>query len=232
MVSEVSSGASGVLESIDTERGAFVKQGQVVAHLRSGVERAVVNLSRARAEFTAEVKAKQLSHQLALRNFERVSGLYAKKMIAEQEEDKTKTMAQIAEFEWRMAQEQQRLAALELKRAEEILALRVLTSPVNGVVVDTLKAPGEYVEEQPVVKIARIDPLYVEVLAPLSYYGKVAVGAMAAITLEQPVGGHYDAKVIVVDPLIDAPSGTFGIRLKLPNAEHRIPAGLNCKVTF
>jgi multidrug efflux pump subunit AcrA (membrane-fusion protein) len=38
--------------------------------------------------------------------------------------------------------------------------------------------------------------------------------------------------VIVVDPVVDAASGTFGVRLELPNPEHAIPAGLKCRVRF
>jgi membrane fusion protein, multidrug efflux system len=34
----------------------------------------------------------------------------------------------------------------------------------------------------------------------------------------------------VVDKLIDAASGTFGVRLQLPNPNHKIPAGIKCSV--
>jgi hypothetical protein len=32
--------------------------------------------------------------------------------------------------------------------------------------------------------------------------------------------------------LIDSRSGTFGIRLLLPNPNNKIPAGLRCKIEF
>ena len=34
----------------------------------------------------------------------------------------------------------------------------------------------------------------------------------------------------VVDRVADAASSTFGVRLEIPNPDHRIPAGLKCKV--
>jgi hypothetical protein len=40
------------------------------------------------------------------------------------------------------------------------------------------------------------------------------------------------AEVIVVDKVIDAASGTFGIRLELDNKNHRVPGGLKCTVRF
>jgi multidrug efflux pump subunit AcrA (membrane-fusion protein) len=39
-------------------------------------------------------------------------------------------------------------------------------------------------------------------------------------------------RVAVVDRVVDAASSTFRVRLELPNPQHRIPAGLKCKVTF
>jgi hypothetical protein len=31
---------------------------------------------------------------------------------------------------------------------------------------------------------------------------------------------------------VDAASGTFGVRLELPNRSKNLPAGVRCKVTF
>jgi hypothetical protein len=35
-----------------------------------------------------------------------------------------------------------------------------------------------------------------------------------------------------VDRVLDAASGTFGVRLALPNPQQRLPAGIRCKVQF
>jgi multidrug efflux pump subunit AcrA (membrane-fusion protein) len=36
----------------------------------------------------------------------------------------------------------------------------------------------------------------------------------------------------VIDPVIDAASETFGVRLILPNPNHTIPAGIRCSVEW
>lgn len=46
------------------------------------------------------------------------------------------------------------------------------------------------------------------------------------------MGGRYEASVKVVDRVIDAASGTFGVRLQLPNPGYRVPAGVKCRVRF
>jgi hypothetical protein len=45
-------------------------------------------------------------------------------------------------------------------------------------------------------------------------------------------GGTYIAKVIIVDRVIDAASGTFGVRLEIPNPEYQLPAGPKCRMIF
>ena len=125
------------------------------------------------------------------------------------------------------------MAQLDVVRAEEVLKLRSIKSPIEGVVAERSLLGGEYAYEQaPIMTIAQIDPLNVEVFLPVALYGTINVGTEATVIGEAPVGGRYTAKVEVIDPLIDARSGTFGIRLLVPNPNNKIPAGLRCKVEF
>ena len=48
MVANVGSGVRGIIETVDVDRGDFVKKGQVVATLQSGVEKAPMELARGR----------------------------------------------------------------------------------------------------------------------------------------------------------------------------------------
>jgi multidrug efflux pump subunit AcrA (membrane-fusion protein) len=125
-----------------------------------------------------------------------------------------------------------RLADLELQRTSAEVALRTIKSPVNGVVVERFMHPGEFPKQEKILKIAQIDPLRVEVYAPVSMLGKISVGSSAYVKPEAPVPGEYAAKVTVVDRVVDAASGTFGVRLELPNHELKLPAGLKSTVRF
>ncbi len=44
------------------------------------------------------------------------------------------------------------------------------------------------------------------------------------------MGSTHRVKIVVVDQVIDAASGTFRIRLLLPNPENRVPAGIKCRL--
>jgi len=125
-----------------------------------------------------------------------------------------------------------RLADLELQRTSAEVALRTIRSPVNGVVMERFMHPGEFPKQEKILKIAQIDPLRVEVYAPVSMLGKIAVGQTAWVKPEAPVTGEFAARVTVVDRVVDAASGTLGVRLELPNHNLKLPAGLKCTIRF
>ena len=54
----------------------------------------------------------------------------------------------------------------------------------------------------------------------------------ARVAPEAPLSGSYMAKVKIVDSVVDASSGMFGVRLELPNPDHKLPGGLRCTVSF
>ena len=62
--------------------------------------------------------------------------------------------------------------------------------------------------------------------------GRIGVGSRATVVPEAPVNTPREATVIVVDRIVDAASGTFGVRLEMPNPDNRLPAGLKCKARF
>ena len=107
-----------------------------------------------------------------------------------------------------------------------------MRSPITGVVVERFQSPGEFASAKPILKLAQLDPLRVEVFVPASLLGKIAVGMRAEVMPDAPVHGVYKARVTVVDRVVDAASSTFGVRLELPNRAYRLPAGPKCTVRF
>jgi RND family efflux transporter MFP subunit len=232
LVVEVGSEVPGVLDRVEVDRGDMVEAGQVVATLRSGVEAANLALARARADLASTIKLKQTALEFARRNSQRVKEVYDAKALAFQKWDEVETQRIMAENELAEAMEQKRLYELERQQAAEVLRRKTILSPVSGVVMERHLSRGEYVEDKPIVKIARIEPLKVEVILPVSRIGTVKVGMKAAVIPEEPVGGEYEAIVTIVDKVVDAASGTFGVRLEMPNPDYAIPPGLKCKVRF
>jgi membrane fusion protein, multidrug efflux system len=202
---KIASQVEGILSEILVERGEVVKKDQVIAKLDSKIQKAAMDLAQAKVEFSK-------------RKVQRNEELYQKELVSIHDKDEMETELKVLE--------------LQLRQAEEEMDVRTIHSSVDGVVVERLLSPGERVGNDPIIKIACVDPLYVEVVAPAEKFGSIALGAKAEVALETPRQARYYARVIVVDKVIDAASGTFGVRLLLNNPDYKLPSGLKCKVTF
>ncbi len=232
MTVKVGSGVPGIIETVNVDRGDFVNKGQVIATLQSGVEKATMEAAQARAEMEATIKLKQAQLEFLMRKQQRNEELYKKGAVPFSQMDEAETNRILADSELKDALENRRLAELEFKRTIEVFNRLTIRSPINGVVVERLLSPGEYIETESILKVAQIDPLHVEVILPVTLLPSIRVGEKARVIPEAPVGGQYIAEVKIVDRVIDAASGTFGVRLELPNPNQKLPAGLKCKVIF
>lgn len=232
---DVRTSVEGVIEAVHVQRGELVKKGMLVATLSSGPEKAALDLARSRAGMQGEIKAAQARVELTRKKWERAEELQKKNFVSESARDEAEAEYRLATEQLRAARENRRLAELDVARSKEVLAQRSIKSPVTGVVVDVMLRPGELMssnQKNPIMKIVEVDPLNVELVLPVSQFGRVKVGQVAEVLPEEPVGGKHRALVEIVDPVVDAASGTFGVRLRLPNPGIRIPAGVKCKAHF
>ena len=230
---KLSSAVAGVIREVLVDRGDVVKQGQVLARLEAAVEEANLALAHAKASSDAPIKSAEAKLEFLRRKHERSEELVAKKIVAEATFDENLANARVAEQDVRTAQLNAHIADLEVRQSEAVVELRVLRSSISGIVTDVLLHPGEYRNDQsPILTLAQVDPLRVEVFVPTRFYGQIRNGETAIVEPEAPIGGLYEATVTVVDRVLDAASGTFGVRLRLPNPELQLPAGLKCKIRF
>ena len=227
-VVELGTAVTGVIGDIKVDRGDTVRSGQVVATLRDSVERAQMDVARTRVQIEADIRAAKASLVLAEDRLSRARNLNAKNFISPQALTQSEAEARVAREKLRQAQDVQKVSQRELELAEARVDERVLRSPFDGVVTDRYLAVGERMEDKALMRIAKLDPLRVEVVLPNQLYGRVAAGAEVDVTPDLPGLGTLHAKVDRVDRVIDAASNTFRARLLLPNPDYRIPAGVRC----
>jgi membrane fusion protein (multidrug efflux system) len=200
---KIGSPVPGALSEVNVKRGDLVKKGQVVAVIDSRVQVAAVHLAEMRYEYSK-------------RKLERSKDLSTGNFLSSQETDELETNAEMAKQ--------------ELAERESQVEIRRIRSPLDGVVADRFKGPGEFVQETEIMELAQINPLNVELILPVKYFGDIKLGMVTQVIPQEPVGGVYEAKVMMIDKVIDAASGTFGVRLEIPNPGNKIPAGLRCDV--
>jgi RND family efflux transporter MFP subunit len=230
---KLGSPVASIIANIAVDRGDIVKRGQVIAHIESAVEEAVVANNKARADSTAEIQSKQavLDQKTGILN--RKLGLAQQRVASSQDVENAQADFNVAKQELALALLNHKMAEIELNRSQAALDQRTILSPIDGTVTQRSLGPGEYVhQEATIVSIARIDPLNVETFLPVSSYKLIKVGDVAIVHPNDPFRGDREAKISVVDQVFDAASGTFGVRLELANPNNAVPAGLRCKVTF
>jgi RND family efflux transporter MFP subunit len=229
---EIGSPVRAVIGDVYADRADRVAKGEPLVQLDAKVEQAAVEVAAARASMEGEVRTREADLALDLRRSKRGDELYERSALSLQVREELETEAEIARNQLRQAREERRLASLQLEQARAVLAQRTIESPISGVVMERMMEPGERVDEEPILRIARIDPLRVEVILPAAMFGSVQTGVRATVIAEHHEDEVHVAEVTVVDPVIDAASGTFGARLRLPNPDHAIPAGLHCEILF
>lgn len=230
---DIGSSIRGVAEKVLVRRGDQVEVGDVLIELESGVQIAAVELAKAKSESTAEIDSRSQSLELANSALVRIEELFKAKNVSRQMLDEARSEQAISDSNLRRARENRLIANLELKQASETLALRTIRSSIDGIVVDRFISPGELVtEDKPVLSLARIDPLHVEVILPAGDFGSVEKGDKAIVRPGQPLGGQFEGEVTIVDNIIDAASGTFRVRVELANSGGSLPAGVECEVQF
>jgi RND family efflux transporter MFP subunit len=230
---KLSSAVAGVIREVTVDRGDFVKKGQVVARLEAGVEEANLALAKVKATSDQPIKSALAKLDYLRNKYDRSAALVGRGIVSKNQFDEDMANAKVAEQDISTAELNQKIAALDVDQAEAVVTQRILRSPVDGVVTEILLRPGEYRNDQsPILTVAQIDPLRVEAYVPTTYYRQVENAAVATVEPEYPFGGTYQATVTIVDRVMDAASGTFGVRLELPIPDHRLPAGLKCKIRF
>jgi RND family efflux transporter MFP subunit len=235
-VLEIRSPLEGLVEKVTADRGDLVRKGQELAVIDAAVDRAQAAIFKYRSELEGAVRAGQSKVVLTAKKLERAQDLQSKSFVSVQARDEALNDKQLAEAELLVANENKKLADLEHKHQVEVIRLKSIKSPINGVVVERILNPGELAESgvgrKPILKLAEIDVLYVEVLLPAEAYGQVKIGTPVEVTPEIPPATKHRATVKLVDRVLDAASGTFGVRLELQNAKRELPAGVRCKADF
>lgn len=227
---DVSSPVPGVLAEVNVDRSDVVKKDQIIASLNSEVELAAVELAKAKAELNSEINIGLVNLAFDEEKSYRLESLHDASMASSQDKDDAKRNMALSKEKLRHAKELRRLRQLELRKARAQLNQKIIRSPIDGIVVERFKSVSEHIEDQAIVRIARIHPLHIEAIVPIELFGKIGADMQASVFSDTFAENPQQARVTVVDQMGDAASGTFGIRLELPNPDYQLPAGIKCNV--
>ncbi len=232
MYIDISSPVNGILETVAVNKSDTIVKGQVLAKLVASIEQAKVEIAKQEALMDNLVYAKIVKRAYAIRKAKRIKGLFKENASSAQEQDDAATEVIIAKTDLAQAKLDRTKNTLKLALAQAELKQKTILSPIDGIVVERYLMLGESVQNQPILQIAKINPLLVEAVASAELFGKIKAGMMVEIKPDFPVNSSYKATVSTIDRIIDAASGSFTIRLELPNPDAKLVGGTKCMAIF
>lgn len=135
------------------------------------------------------------------------------------------TKQQVDQMEIQLINAKNALATAErtLRNARENT---VLTSPISGVVTARNYDPGDMTANLPILTIARVQPVKVVINVTESELPAIRKGMPATVTFDTYGDEIFNGTVSTIMPTVDVQSRTFGVEVRLPNADGRILPGM------
>ena len=216
----VSAPVAGMVSSLSVARGDQVKQGQPLMILESP---SFVSLQR---EYLHAVQQEVLVTQQLRRNSELFKGNAVPWRVVETSQTEAR-QASIAVAERRQMLRLSGISDTALSRLTDeaaITAVLSVNAPEAGTVVDIVIAPGQRIEQSaPLLKLARLSTLWVEIAVPAS--GVRAIRPGARVDVE---GYDTPGRVVLVSETADAATQTVLVRAEVPNTGELRPGQTRC----
>ena len=182
---------AGRVQRIAFADGAQVRRGQVLVQLDDTLQ-------------AAELLQAQAQLSIAQANFNRNQELVAQNFVAQRVLDESRAALQVAQAQVTLAQaRQQRMR---------------IAAPFDGTVGLRSINLGQYVQEgQDLVNLEDTSVLTVDFRLPERYQTRIAPGLPVQVQLDALPGRSWEAKVLAVDPLLDANGRSIAVRATMPS---------------
>lgn len=214
----LSAQTSGQITKILVDVRDLVQEGQLIIQLKDTEQKA--RLDQAKANLQSAVAALQQ----AQREFNRVKGVFAKKLVSKSEMDN-------ASANLKRARAQKKAAEAALQQAAEQYAYTQIRAPYTGVVTKRHVELGETVQPgMPLISGVSLDELRVTVDLPQSLMPAVRAQREGQVLI--PGGDWVAATRLTIFPLADPGSNTFQTRMLLPPKLRDLFPGMFVKAAF
>src|SRR5215216_6507714 len=206
-VSLVSAPIAARVEALEVDEDQDVKPGTVLARLNSPA------LIRAQSEFLQAVNQERFLQETLNReqslSSDRTVSLKQLQATRNEHSQATATVAERRQILRDYGMSDEAIGKLLSSRAFD--SKTVVISPIDGVVLDILIAPGQRVEAQaPLIKVARLTPLWLELQVPAQRAARFALGVPVEVS-----GYGVAARVIAVGTTADKATQAVTVRAEV-----------------
>ena len=218
---DLAAGEMGILSDVMVKDGDEVIAGQLLAKMNDDVLTASLEVAESAMAATGELQSAQTQFDLKQVEAQKLSELFKRDHASQKELDRVAGEVKIAQSRIVSVKEDLAVRRLEYARIEAQIKQRQIRSTIDGVVVDVRKDKGEFVSpSDPVVaRVVQLDPLLVVFSVPNGHRNHVKNNQTVSMRIAG--GGAAEGIIEHVSPTADASSGTFKVKVRLPNPERR-----------
>ena len=226
----------GNIAQVLVKEGDIVDAGEVMARQVDEVEKLQLLQWEEKAENMTGIEAVEAELAQKRQDLEKLTWAQKEGAVTDWEVDHAKLEILTSEITLRQAEFDLKQAKLQRDELRAQLKLLTINSPISGRVEEVLIEQGESAQPlNPVIRVVKINPLWIDVPVPISYAVTLVKGQTAAVRLSE---GHdnmdlanADVKIINVSAVADAASDTLRVRIELSNLKNR-PAGERVTLIF
>ena len=226
---EVSAAELGIVEEVAVKVGDNVSAGQLLGQLNSGVLRESRRLAEHRAKSTARLDAARADMELKQKMLTNLDPLLKSGHANPTEVDRSKTEFEQARAAVDVATEESIEAKIELSKIEAQILRRQIRSPIDGIVVDLHRKPGEFLpsSEPQFATVVDISKIRARFFVGTSYGESLRAGDHVAVLIGSSQV-KATATIEFVSPITDSESGTVRIDLIVDNEDGSFRSGVVC----
>jgi membrane fusion protein, multidrug efflux system len=227
LVAEVRPQVDGIVHKRLFTEGGLVKEGQPLYQLDDATYRADLNSAR------ANVVRAQATLETAELNAKRSAQLIKVDAVSQQDNES-------AAAELRQAQADLKAAEAVAQRAETILGYARIVSPISGRIGKSSVTQGALVtakQDALLATVQQLDPIYIDLTQSSAEWlqlrkelasGRIAGASDMPVTILLEDGSEYShpGKLAFSEVSVDPTTGSFALRVVVPNPEHVLLPGM------
>jgi RND family efflux transporter MFP subunit len=222
----------GKIDKINFKEGDIVKVDDCLIRQYDAVEKAQLAQLEADSNNMTQILAGEAKLSQSKVDLDRKRQAQSKGAAPATEVEYAELNLKIAELSLRLAVFQHEQAIRKFQESKLQLNNMSMKSPIDGKIEEMYVEAGESVNAlAKVVRVVRIDPLWIDVRVPMAQAANLNYGNPAVVEFPEPQKSTVEGTIIFKAAVAESASETIKVRIQVPNRTNR-PAGEHVKVSF
>ena len=228
---EVSTVETGIIDSIQVREGDIVTRGQTLVRLNKEVLEKAREIAEAESSAVGSLKTAKAELKLKEKRFSILKKIFDKGHGRASEMERAQADVEVARGRVLRAEEEILIRQKQLIQIKAKIAARDIVSPIDGIVTEIHKDPGEAVSPtNPVlVTVVNIDQLKCVFAVPRKNAG--GIRNSQSVVLSSANHPKIPGTVQWKSPIVHADSETIKVIIRVDNRERTYTSGEHCILT-